>query len=69
MSGVIILASSEGIETPSETVDGGIEAKIVIIGEDDVKVPVQDSRSKVMEMSGDEGDADEVGLRALGRWS
>lgn len=69
MSGVVILASSKCIETPGETVDGRIEAKVVIIGEDDVKVPVQDGRSKVMKIFGDEGDADEVGLRALGRWN
>lgn len=69
MSGVVILASSKGIETPGETIDGRIEAKIVIIGKDDVKVPVQYGRSKVMKMFGDEGDADEVGLRALGRWN
>ncbi len=69
MSGVIILAGSEGVETTRETVYGRIEAQIVIIGEDDVKVAVQNSRSKIMKLSGDKSDADEIALRALARQS
>jgi hypothetical protein len=40
MPGVIILASSEGVESTSEAVYGRIEAPIVIVGKDDVKVAI-----------------------------
>jgi hypothetical protein len=38
--GIVIIAGGKSIKTASKTVYGGVEVEIVIVGEDDVKVPV-----------------------------
>lgn len=40
MLGIIIIAGGESIKTASKTVDGRVEVEVVIVGEDDVEVPV-----------------------------
>lgn len=38
---IVIVTCGKGVEATSETVDGGIKAKIIIVGEDDVKVAIE----------------------------
>lgn len=40
MFGIVIIAGGESIKTAGKPVDGRIEVKIVIVGEDDMEVPV-----------------------------
>lgn len=65
MSSVVILAGSKGIKPASEAIHWGVEAQIILVGEDDVKFAVQDSRRKIMEVFGDKSNTDEVILSAL----
>lgn len=40
MLGIVIIAGRESIKTAGKTVDGRIEVEVVIVGKDDVEVPV-----------------------------
>ena len=64
--GVVIVTRGEGVEATSEAIDWQLEIEVIVVGEDDVETPVQLGGGELMEVLGDEGEADEVGLRALG---
>lgn len=65
MLGIIIITGGEGVEAAGQPVDGRVEGEVIVVGEDDVEVPVQLGGGELVEMLGDEGDADEVSLGAL----
>ena len=65
MFGVIIIAGGKSIKAASKTVDGGIEVEIVIVGEDNVEVPVELSRGEFVEVTGDKSKAYQIALGAL----
>lgn len=65
MLGIVVIACGEGIETTSKPIDGRFEADIIVVGEYDVEAPIQLGRCERVEVLGDEGKADEIGLGAL----
>lgn len=65
MLGIIIIAGGESIKTAGKTVDGRVEVEVVIVGEDDVEVPVQLGRGEFVEMAGDESKTYQIALGAL----
>lgn len=65
MLGIVVFACSKGIETTSKPIDGRFETNIIVVGEYDVEAPIQLGRCERVEVLGDEGEADEIGLRAL----
>lgn len=63
--GIVVVTRDKGIEAPGESINRGVEGRVVLVGEDNVEVSVQLGSGEVSEMLGDEGNADEVALRAL----
>lgn len=62
MFGVVITARGEGIKTTGKTVNGRVEAEVVIVGKDDVEVFVELSRGELMEVARDESEAYQIAL-------
>lgn len=67
VAAIIVIAGDECVQSASKTIDGRIEGGVVVVGEDDVEVAIEVSGRQVAEMPRNEGEADEVGLGALGR--
>ena len=65
MLGIVVFAGCESIQATSEAIYGRVEVEVVIVGEDDLEAAVEDSGCDLVKMLGDEGDADEICLRAL----
>jgi Ni2+-binding GTPase involved in maturation of urease and hydrogenase len=63
--GIVVIARGEGIKAARKTINGRVEAKVVIVRKDDVEVSVELSGSEFAETFRYESDADEVGLCAL----
>lgn len=63
---IVVLAGGKGVEATSQAIDGRIQIQIIVVREDDVEVPVEEAGSEFVEVLGDEGEANEVALSALG---
>lgn len=64
--GIVVFAGSESIQPTGEAIYGRVEVEVVIVGEDDLEATVENGGCDLVKMLGDEGDADEICLRALG---
>ncbi len=64
---VVVVASGKGVEAAGKAVDWRVEVEVVIIGEDNVEIAIQDGRGDFVKVFGDEGDAYEIALAALMR--
>lgn len=62
---VVVLAGGKGVEPAGQTVDRRLQIQIVVVRKNYMKIPVELGRGELVEVLGDEGNADEVRLRAL----
>lgn len=64
---IVIFAGDKGVETTGQAVNGRVESRVVFVGEYYVEVAVELRCGELVELPADQCEADEVGLRALGR--
>jgi hypothetical protein len=65
MLGIVVVAGGEGVEAAGEAVDGRFQIEIIVVGEDDVEVSVEQCRGELVEVSRDQGKTDEVALGTM----
>ena len=66
MFSIIVLASGERVESTGKAVDGGVEVNIVVVGKHNVEVAIELGGCEFMEALGNESQAYEIALGALG---
>lgn len=62
---IVIVASNERLESSGQPVDRRVVRGVILVGEDNVKVAIELGGGKIVEVLGDKGQADQIGLGAL----
>jgi len=62
---IVVVARDERVETAGESVDWGVECRVVFIGEDNVEVAIELGCGELPKMLRDQREADEITLRAV----
>lgn len=59
---IVVVARRKGIQPTSQTIDGGVERRVILVGENDVELAIQLGSGQFSALFGGKGEADEVGL-------
>lgn len=62
---IVVVTGSEGLQAAGQAVDRGVEDPIVFIGKYNVEISIQLGSGKVVEVLGNDREADQVVLLAL----
>jgi hypothetical protein len=62
---IVVWAGGEGIEAAGEPIDGRVKVGLIIVGENDVKLAVEERRGELVEVARNESQTDEVSLVTL----